>query len=273
MHWPRTAYSAKLMPEPMPERRWTALLLAGSRPGRDAFAEANGVALKPLIPVGGEPMIARPVRALLASPSILQVRVLTQLPDDLRSALPENARLSIDRSSGSIAATLEPILTDPATPWPLLVTTADHALLTPAMVEEFCRRSLGADLSLGVAERASLLKRLPDTRRTWIAFRGGAYSGANLFAFGSPEAARAVALWRAVEQDRKRGWRMLAAFGPTLLLGAGMRLRSLDQSVASIGRKLGLDARAIVMTDPLAAVDVDKPADLELVEAILKGQA
>ena len=27
--------------------------------------------------------------------------------------------------------------------------------------------------------------RLPQTKRTWIKFRGGAYSGANLFAFGS----------------------------------------------------------------------------------------
>jgi hypothetical protein len=114
---------------------------------------------------------------------------------------------------------------------------------------------------------------LPTTKRTWIGFRGGAYSGANLFGFGSREAVRAVALWRAVEQDRKKGWRMLLAFGPALLLGAGLRLRTVDQSLAAIGRKLDLDLRCIVMSDPLAAVDVDKPADLALVEAILSGHA
>ena len=47
--------------------RWTALLLAGSRPGRDAFAEAHGTDLKALIPVAGEAMVARPVKALLAA--------------------------------------------------------------------------------------------------------------------------------------------------------------------------------------------------------------
>lgn len=261
------------MPDTPPERRWTALLLAGSRPGRDAFAEANGVALKPLIPVGGEPMVARPVRALLAAPSIGLVRVLTQSPNAIRAVLPADARVTVEPSTGSIAATLDAILADPKTPYPLLVTTADHALLNPAMIEEFCAQANGADLAIGVAERQALLKRLPDTRRTWLAFRGGAYSGANLFAFGSPKTARAVALWRAVEQDRKRGWRMLAAFGPALLLGAGLRLRTLDQSIAAIGARLGIDARAIVMSDPLAAVDVDKPADLALVEAILKGEA
>ena len=42
---------------------------------------------------------------------------------------------------------------------------------------------------------------------------------------------------------------------------------------ARLGCKLGLDLRAVEMRDPLAAVDVDKPADHELVEAILAGRA
>ena len=44
---------------------YTAIVLAGSRPGRDAFAESFGTDLKALIPVAGEPMVRRPVRALL----------------------------------------------------------------------------------------------------------------------------------------------------------------------------------------------------------------
>ncbi len=256
-----------------PPRRWTALLLAGSRPGGDPLAVANGVALKPLIPVRGEPMIRRPLRALLGAASIGSVRVLTQERDAIAAALPGDPRVTVEPSGATIAATLEAILADPATRFPLLVTTADHALLDPAMVAEFTTCATGIDLAIGVVERRSLQARFPESRRTWIAFRGGAYSGANLFAFGSPGAVRAVALWRAVEQDRKKGWRMLAAFGPALLLGAGLRLRTLDQSLTAIGRKLGLGAKAIVMTDPLACVDVDKPSDLALVEAILRGRA
>ena len=57
---------------------WTAIVLAGSRPGRDAFAESHGTDLKALIPVGGVPMVARPVAALLAAPDIGGVRVLAQ---------------------------------------------------------------------------------------------------------------------------------------------------------------------------------------------------
>jgi len=248
-------------------------VLAGSRPGGDPFARANGVELKPLIPVAGEAMVRRPVRALLAAPKVGRVIVLTQEVAAIRAALEPDPRLSFDRSGATIAATIAALLEDPATVFPVLVTTADHALLTAAMVEEFVDQAAGTDLAIGVVERRGLMARLPATKRTWIGFRGGAYSGANLFGFGSREASRAVALWREVEQDRKKGWRMLLAFGPALLLGAGLRVRTIDQSLAAIGHRLSLNLRCIVMRDPLAAVDVDKPSDLALVEAILSGHA
>jgi GTP:adenosylcobinamide-phosphate guanylyltransferase len=252
---------------------WTALVLAGSRPGTDPFAARFGTDLKALIPVCGEPMVRKPVAALLDSPEVGDVRVLAQLPHRIAEALPRDPRLSVEPSGSTIASTLEAILQDPATRFPLLVTTADHALLDREMIADFCRKAGGADLAIGLVEQRPLLERLPTTSRTWLRFRGGAYSGANLFAFGSPEAARAVALWRGVEQDRKKGWRMIAALGPALLLGAVLRVKTLDQTLASVGKKLGIEIRKVELSNPLAAVDVDKPADHELVTDILEGRA
>ncbi len=251
--------------------RWTALLLAGSRPGGDPFADANGVTAKALIPVAGEVMILRPVRALLGNVRIGRVRVLAQDGAALRPVLPEDSRLSVEQSGATIAATIEAIIADPATRWPLLVTTADHALLDGAMIDDFCARAEGADLAIGLVERAALMARLPETKRTWLGFRGGAYSGANLFALGSPKAAAAIRLWREIEQDRKQGWKLLAMLGVPGMLGL-LRLWTLDKVMRQVGRRLGLTIRAIRLNDPLAAVDVDKPADLELVEAIIAGR-
>lgn len=252
---------------------WTAIVLAGSRPGTDPFASKYGVDLKALIPVAGVPMVARPVAALLRSAEIARVVVLAQEPNRIRSVLPDDDRLSVDCSAGTIAATLDALLADPATRYPLLVTTADHALLDPAMVADFCAQADGADVAVGLVERRSLMARLPETQRTWLKFRGGAYSGANLFAFGGSRAARAVALWRSVEQDRKKGWRMIAALGPALLLSAVLRLRSLDQTFASVGKRIGVTVRKVELSNPLAAVDVDKESDHALVTAILEGRA
>jgi GTP:adenosylcobinamide-phosphate guanylyltransferase len=248
---------------------WTAILLAGSRPGKDPFAEAHGTDLKALIPVAGTPMVRRPVEALLRSADIAAVRVLAQQPERIGAVLPANPKLSVTASNGTIAATLAALCTDPTTPWPLLVTTADHALLDEAMIADFCGRAAGAAIAIAVVDRAALSARLPDSKRTWIPFRGGAYSGANLFALGGPQALSAIALWRAVEQDRKKGWKLLWQLGPALFLGAMLRLLSLEQVLQRIGGKLDLAMRPVVMRDPLAAVDVDKQADLDLVERLI----
>ncbi|MGI8612142.1 MAG: NTP transferase domain-containing protein [Sphingomicrobium sp.] len=251
----------------------TAIVLAGSRPGKDAFAESHGTDLKALIPVGGEAMVRRPVAALLSSDRVAAVWVLAQQPERIGAVLPADPRLTFEHSGATIAETLEAVCSDPATQWPVLMTTADHALLDAAMIDDFCDRAGQADIAVAVVERRALLKRLPATRRTWIRFRGGAYSAANLFLLRSPKSASAIRLWRSVEQDRKKGWRLLLAMGPALFLGSVLRLLTLDQALRRIGAKLGLDVRAIEMANPLAAVDVDKADDHALVEAILAGRA
>lgn len=251
----------------------TAVVLAGSRPGRDALAQNYGTDLKALIPVAGEPMVRRPVQALLASPSVTRVHVLAQQPERIRDALPDDDRIFIGQSGNTIAATLEAFSLDPDTRWPLLVTTADHAMLTSAMVEEFVGRAEGADVAIGLVERKRLLARLPQSQRTWHRFRGGAYSGANLFLLAGPQVRPALELWRSVEQDRKNVLRLFRKLGPLNFLATALRLRTLRGTLDALGRKLGLDIRSVELSDPLAAVDVDKPADHELVTAILEGRA
>src|SRR5579875_3016396 len=68
---------------------YTAILLAGERPGETGFARSRGVSAKALIPVAGEPMLARVARALLAAPSVGRILVLTQAPERLRAEAPE----------------------------------------------------------------------------------------------------------------------------------------------------------------------------------------
>ena len=251
----------------------TAVVLAGSRPGVDPFAQAYGTDLKALIPIGGVPMVRRPVTALLESLGISSIRVLAQQPERIADALPTDARIAVEPSGATIASTLEALCSDASVQWPVLVTTADHALLTPGMIADFLAKSEDADVAIGVVSRDVLLKRLPQTKRTWLKFRGGAYSGANLFLLGGPQVRPAIELWRASEQNRKRAWRMMLTLGFSGFVGAVLRLRTLQQTLDAVGRKLGLTVRAVELADPLAAVDVDKPADHELVTTILEGGA
>lgn len=252
---------------------YTAVLLAGSRPGRDIFAAQFGTDMKALVAVAGEPMVRRPARALLESASIARVLLLSQAPDRLAGVVPKNPRTEFLKSQGTIAETMLAMCDDPETRWPLLVTTADHALLDPATVDEFARAARSSDIAIGVVERKNLLSRLPDTERTWLSFRGGAYTGANLFALKSPAVRPAIELWRSVEQDRKKAWRIMTLLGPILLLSVALRLVGIDDVISRLGARLGLKIKAVALSNPLAGVDVDKPADHTLVEAILAGKA
>ena len=248
---------------------WSALLLAGSRSRGDA---ESGLPAGPkaLIDVAGMPMVLRPLRALLDSGLVEGVTILSQDPDRLRPVLPDDPRVMLGKSAGTIAETIAGLIERGELNYPVLVTTADHALLDPAMIAEFTTAAAGADLAIGLVEEKRLAARFPGSKRTWIGFRSGRYTGANLFAFGSDRVMAAIDKWRTVEQDRKKGWRVLAALGPALLMGAVLKLRTVQQSAAAVGRKLGLNIHIVELSDPRAAIDVDKPADLDLVTAILE---
>ena len=253
--------------------KYTAVVLAGSRPGRDEFAEKFAVDLKALIPVGGEPMVRRPVRALLASEYVSDLIVLAQDPERIARALPDDSRIQVRASGDTIAATMMSLCKDASTKWPLLVTTADHALLDTATADEFATAAGGSDIAIGIVERGTLMRRLPSTSRTWLKFRGGAYTGANLFALASPKVAPAIELWRSVEQGRKKAWRIISLLGPIMLMMTALRLASLDDVLDELSGRLGLKLRAVRLSNPLAGVDVDKPEDHALAEAILEGRA
>jgi GTP:adenosylcobinamide-phosphate guanylyltransferase len=253
--------------------RWTAILLAGERPGGDPLAAAVGAPAKALIPVAGEAMLARVARTLLAAPSISDVVILAQDPARLLALAPpwiaREARIRAVAGGGGISTSLAAIVGRPAAPWPVLVTTADHPLLTVAMIEHFIAGAGDADIAVAMAERATVLAAYPDNRRTWLKLRDGAWSGANLFALSGPRAQAALQAWSEVEQDRKKAARLLSHFGPWLAIRALTRTIGLADALAQAGRRLGLTARLVAMIEAEAAIDVDKPADLALAERIL----
>jgi GTP:adenosylcobinamide-phosphate guanylyltransferase len=250
----------------------TALLLAGRRPGIDALAATRGETLKALIPVAGTPMVARVTATLLAS-EVGPIRVMTQDVEPIAAVLPDDPRIGFLQSGAGIALSIAEALKSGDAPFPLFVTTADHALLRPETIAEFLRGAQGTDVAVGVVERAVVQSRFPQSKRTWLRFRKGDWTGANLFYFASPAALPVIETWASVEQDRKKGWKLIAKFGPMLLLRALTRTITLHDAVAKAGRRMGANVRMVGLSDPLAAVDVDKVSDLELAEAVLEGRA
>ncbi len=253
---------------------WTAIILAGQRPEGDPMAAYCNVQYKALIPIHGQTMLERVARALLASPDIGKIVIMAQSPEALKAGLnadlAEHDGIAFVESSDGIATSIHGVIGTDIAPWPVLVTTADNALLTGEIIDHFFQAHNGQDVAVAVVERRTMLSAYPDARRTWLKFRGGAYSGANLFALHNAAAKPAVALWSAVEKDRKKGWKIFAHFGPWLLLRALSRTISFKQAMAEAGQRMDLRAEPIILPIAEAAIDVDKPSDLELVTKILE---
>lgn len=253
---------------------WTAIILAGQRPEGDPMAAYCNVQYKALIPIHGQTMLERVARALLASPHVGKIVIMAQSPEALKAGLnadlAEHDGIAFVESSDGIATSIHGVIGTSIAPWPVLVTTADNALLTGEIIDHFFQAHSGQDVAVAVVERRTMLSAYPDSRRTWLKFRGGAYSGANLFALHNAAAKPAVAFWSAVEKDRKKGWKIFAHFGPWLLLRALSRTISFKQAMAEAGQRMALRAEPIILPIPEAAIDVDKPSDLELVTGILE---
>jgi GTP:adenosylcobinamide-phosphate guanylyltransferase len=262
------------------DRRFVAIVLAGDRRPGDPVARAGGVSAKCLVRIGGKPMVLRVLDAL-GSAAEIGARVLCGPDRRVLDDCPELARRMADegvrwlppegtpsRSAGAAVATVEPGS-------PVVLTTADHALLTARLVDHFCARAraTAADVVVGVAGHADVLAAFPGTRRTVLRLRDGGYCGCNLFAFLTPAGRAAIDFWCSVERERKRplrlaagllGWRSLARFA----LG---RL-TLDEALALASRRLGVRISALRLPFPEAAVDVDTVEDLRLVTAVSEGR-
>ena len=248
---------------------WTAIILAGQRPGIDPLADAFGETFKALVQVGGRPMVARVVETMLSVAEVSRIVILCQQPEMMRAVLPDHPKLSYVESQSGISQSILTVAGTEAAPWPLFVTTADHPLLTNDMIAHFLAASAGADVAVGMVERATVLAAYPDNQRTWIKLYGGAWSGANLFALTGEAARGALMLWVSAEKDRKQLLRLFWHFGPLIALRAISRTISLENGIAALGRRLGLNARAVPLNFAEAAIDVDKVSDHRLVEHIL----
>ncbi|MPZ44786.1 MAG: NTP transferase domain-containing protein [Betaproteobacteria bacterium] len=249
-----------------------ALVLAASRPGGDALARHAGVSHKALIEVDGRSMIERVVAALAAVPEVGRILIAIDRPEVL-SALsglraPQCPKPIItvpaaESPSASVAAVLEREGT------PLIATTADHALLMPQWLQAFidaCPPE--ADVVAALARKNAVLACAPGTQRTYLRFADGEFSGCNLFFFQRPAAARVVHLWREIEAHRKSPLKMMLRLG----IGTALRYRigqlRLGDALARLEALCGAQVRVVELADGRAAIDVDKPADLELVRSL-----
>jgi CTP:molybdopterin cytidylyltransferase MocA len=253
---------------------FTAVVLAGERPtsSADPLASAAGVVSKVLVPIAGVPVIERVLDSIEHFDTVTRRMLVGPTANTLAAAPQIGARIEsgtwtwlapTEGPAASATAAFDAVGTDGH----IVLTTADHAFLTPEILDQFCRAALatGADFAVGLARRTEVAAAFPGSRRTGWRFSDDAYCGCNLFALLNPAGHSVTGFWKHVERERKRPWRLLR------MLGAGFFLRylagrlSLKDALGELSRRTQCRVEPVLLSHPEAAVDVDSIDDWRLV--------
>ncbi|MBA3756751.1 MAG: NTP transferase domain-containing protein [Nitrosomonas sp.] len=257
-------------------KRFVAVVLAADRTAKDPITQHTGAACKAFAPVDGVPMVIRVLDALTAS-DLISTIILCGPPEALHKHCPElKQRIAsgeviwlpnLNSPSRSAESGLNHVPSDT----PVLLTTADHALLTPRIVQNFLRDSLSTqcDATVGVVRQQDIAAAFPGSKRTVIRLRDGGFCGSNLFTF-NPQGRALVGFWRQAEELRKRPWRLISqVLGFRMVFSYLFGFMTLQQALEAVSEKSGVKIQAIRLDDPRAGIDVDKIEDLVLAESIL----
>lgn len=241
------------------------LVLAGQRKGHaDPLCEAFDVPFKVETPILDRPMLSWVEESL--------DKAGLNRPFLISGYAPQNEGwLQVTAGNGPADSALI-ALSDAK--FPCLITTGDHPLLLPEMINEFISLALKskADFCVGLATEDVVSAAHPTTKRTYLRFSDRAVSGCNLFFVRNKEGLAALEFWKEAQHLRKQPLKLARKIG----LGLGVRFAagrlSLDQAFNEAGEKIGIKAAPVLLSDGEAAIDVDKPADQVLVENILRGR-
>lgn len=257
----------------------SVLILAGTRNERCPLCVDAKVDSKGLIKLAGVRMIDHVLRALRDTPDLngtiwvsglCTQRIADGAPPDLAEFV---KRLHVaPPDDGPASATLASLKA--GAQLPLLITTCDHPLLTPDMLQSFLdvSRKAEGDFSVGLASRSVIEAAYPDVKRTYIKLGGGGYSGCNLFFAMTDAGRKVVTFWRDVGKDRKRPLKIAQRFGYGALFRVLTGRLGLAGAFLHGSKRVGATIEPVLIPIAEAAIDVDKPCDLALVEEILENR-
>lgn len=253
----------------------SAIVLAGERPGGNALAQHFGLPSGVLVEVAGQSCISRVFGTLAATSSISGGVVAGPQEAVVRDSLPLQALIEqstfswLAPDSGPAESALAALAA--LSERPVLLTAADHALLTPAIVDTFSQLAQlsDADFIVGLVPYARVREAFPESKRTVLKFADGEYCGSNLFVVRTSAGAKLLEYWKDVAQHRKRPWRMAREIGYGTLLRYLTGRLTLTELLERVSDKAGCRVGFIEILEPRAAVDVDSVADHALAEKLL----
>lgn len=260
---------------PSPESGIRVIVLAAQRDGKlDPLAEEAGVSHKCLVPIGGRPLLAHVLEALSRVERVAEVRIVVEQGAEARlkqiavgSGVMAEFAIAANNIADSVYAGAE------GAGGPVVITTADNVLLTPAAVDQVIDRLLaGDDTVVALARKEDVLSAHPEGQRRFYRFRDGEFSNCNLYGL-SQAGLRLAETFRSGGQFAKNPMRIAKAFGFFNLFLLRFALVSLDAGMRRLSRRFRVRVAAVLLRDGAHAIDVDNRRTYDIAAQLMEKRA
>jgi GTP:adenosylcobinamide-phosphate guanylyltransferase len=224
---------------------------------------------KGLVPILGRPLVEWVLDAFRDATTINEIAVVMPTAEGLGDWVDKAAKLVVsDRDfMDNLLAGVASFRADR----PVLIATGDLPMLTGAAIDDFVTASLesGADITYPLIPKREMEAQFPGSVRTYFRLKSGEFTGGNMMLMNPLLVPSNREIGQRLFDNRKNALATVRVAG--LRFAVKFALGRLE--AADIERRLqellGGTGAAIVTDQASLAVDVDKPADVELVERAL----
>jgi len=259
----------------MADELFSAIALAGGALEADFQAAGYVAPNKAYLHVGGEPMLARVLRALRGSSAVGKILCVT--PHAAYATLGDAGELCdeiVEPGNGIVDSLVAGLQRVEAGQRALIVAT-DLPLLAAGDIDGFAlqARAIPCDIGYGFVERGAHYAAYPHVRHTWVRLHEGTFCGGGVSVMRANSVERLADILRKIVAARKSPLRLAALFSYPLLFKAAIGTLSIAEVERRADQISGLVCRGILCRQPELAVNVDRLQDLRTVEAILARRA
>jgi GTP:adenosylcobinamide-phosphate guanylyltransferase len=250
-----------------------AIVTAGGIPGQeDPLYPYTLGGEKALLPIAGKPMIQWVLDALCMAESVERVIVIG-LNDDtgiscskLAAFLPTHGEM-LDNIRAGTKKLLEfnPRVNH------VLVVSSDIPAITSPMVDWVAQavQETDHDVYYNVVSREAMETRFPTSKRSYLKLKDVEVCGGDLNAFRAKSVFNDLEIWDRIIASRKNVLKQAALIGYDTLILVMLHALTLEKAAKLASKRLGLRGRAVPCPFAEIAMDVDKPHQLEIMQAHL----
>jgi hypothetical protein len=122
-----------------------------------------------------------------------------------------------------------------------------------------------------VVEEKTMEARFPQSKRTYIPFKGGRYTGGDIFLFDMNAAnENNIELGKALTGSRKNYLAQARMIGFGFIIRMLLRMMTVHEAARRASAKVNLDGRAVDTRFAELGMDLDKPHQYEIIKASLE---